>query len=182
MKSVAVSIALACPMCQGQKIARMESRMRADNTRRRRWACTSCKYRWTSIYDANNNVIDPLHLTGQTSRPKVYVESLSEKSVLLVYSLSHKETPGSIAKKVGVSRQAIHQILTGQSHRKIGEKYSFSFLTRRIVTPPEVLAGAPETSCITCGHYVNEQCYMGFPELEEVGIWAAADCSAYLPV
>lgn len=74
----------------------------------------------------------------------------------VVYILQCPDSDGEVAKRLGVSRQAVNNVRLGVAYRRIAPQ-----LPRRTSTAPPK---GGEEICTECQHWTGYGCAFGFPE------------------
>lgn len=160
---------LTCPnpKCSSTAVDVLESRLLSNGTRRRRYACLACRYRWT-FWDG------PRPKPGFRSKPRGPRRQrppLTSDEVRLV--LTSPLGPTVLATQLDCCRQTIDDIRTGK--RRSNE---WPELPRRLRQPMPKPDGP---SCDQCQHWAGTVCEFDLPDPLEEGPGFAADCSLFDP-
>jgi len=151
---------MSCPSCQSDDVYVLESRLRSDGVRRRRYKCLTCRERWTAFEEpsAPGFEIDSTLLPKQPSRRQLKINEVEE--VLL-----STESLAALARRFGVSSEAIRNIKANNSYQDV---------YKRLVLEGKLQAQTDVLLCVACAHWRSERgCDFGFPD---AGDDFATDC------
>ena len=148
-KGLVMTQEVFCKACGSENTDVIESRICKNGTRRRRYRCLSCSYRWTHWNG-------PRPARGQVAgsrvtRSRLWIEKGQVKYILLA---PLEVTNAQIARKIGFSPEWVRKIRTGLVHTNIHPE-----LERRKPSP----SSASGRSCYNCFHW-SPGCDFGFPD------------------
>jgi hypothetical protein len=133
----------------------IETRRTPEGNVRRRWQCSSCRYRWSEW----NGQAPP---SASADRQAISAEAVAE-------ILTSQETHQELATRHGCSASTIGQIRRGELHRNIcPDMPRWSKADR-----------GTRRSCLNCHHWDGGLCDLGFPDPAEEGMGFAKDCTCY---
>jgi hypothetical protein len=122
--------------------------------------CKACGYTWKVLRDLN---------TGQELLHTTQRRVLTPEEVKFI--LTHPSSGVSKARELGVSHQAVSQVINGESHKSL-----WPDLPRRTPQPPAPPA-APTRSCRSCQHWWKGTCDLDIPEAGSASF--ATECSYF---
>lgn len=154
-----------CPDCQHAESAILETRTRSDGTIRRRRQCLNCSTRFTTLERFFRKLpATPKQRATINLPPPHFPARLAPEAVLTIFHSPASVTSTELARRFHVTRQAITDVRKGRSHIKVIEALSQGPL------------------CPQCEHWSkNGYCLFGFPDPQEIGPSAAADCNIFSP-
>ena len=147
-----------CPSCKSENYKAIDSRVRKDGTRRRRYVCKDCNERWSTLS------------TGKDAEPIVRFPPVVKRRLTFEQAkqimLSSKSTL-ALAAEFGISHQGISQIRLGQV---------YSYIYRQLQEEGFALASQGKVLCDQCAHWSGNSCGFEFPD---AGGDFATDCVLY---
>lgn len=147
-----------CPSCKSEHYKIIDSRLKPDGSRWRRYFCKDCKERW-STFSTGKDVEPIVRFPPVKSRCLTFEQAknimLSDRSTL------------ALAADYGISHQAISQI-------RLGQTYSYIYL--ELQEQGFALAGQGGVLCDGCKHWSGGGCGFDFPD---AGGDFATDCVLY---
>lgn len=151
---------MSCPHCESERVIVLQSRIKANGDRRRRYKCEVCLERWTLFEDgAAPPKPKPSFVVRST---RLFTDAQAEAIMLSSKSSS------ALAAEYGVTRQAVDQIRQGQSYANI---YA------RLQEEGHQLRSTGSLLCESCVHWCDGKgCSFGFPD---AGGDFATDCYLY---
>jgi transcriptional regulator NrdR family protein len=147
-----------CPSCKSENYKVIDSRLKPDGTRWRRYFCRACTERWSTVS------------TGKEAEPIVRFPAVTPRRLTFAQAkeimLSDKSTL-ALAAKYGISHQAVSQVRLGQV---------YAYIYRQLQEEGHVLASTGGYICDQCRHWSGGSCGFDFPE---AGGDFATDCVLY---
>lgn len=155
-----------CPNCDTPESRTLETRIRPDGTVRRRRECDGCGHRFSSLERVYVKI--PSAMKGQPLdrfKDTQHKSRLTDEQVLAIYHSSKNVSTVELARRHGISKEAVRQIQRGITHKKV------------------LAAHQSVTLCSGCVNWsaAGSYCLMGFPDPELEGMAFAKDCSLYEP-
>jgi hypothetical protein len=160
---------LTCPQCGASRGLHTETTYLIATTgdRRRLRTCRHCGYKMRTLQTPGGVERLAQELIGK--RPRKRSKKLTAEQVVEIrVAVSRGDRPGELAPRYGVSRQAIDQLVAGQTWRDVGGP------VRR--SRPAAIEGGP--TCEGCADWCFGSCSFDFPE---AGSAFAAECDLYSP-
>lgn len=152
---------MSCPHCKSERVVVLESRIKANGDRRRRYKCEVCLERWTVFESADV----PVKPKGRIYGPSP-TRALTEKQAVDIM-LSSKSS-SALAADYGITRQAIDLVRTGKTYANV---YT------RLQSEGYSLRSSGSLLCETCVHWSDGRgCDFEFPD---AGGDFATDCYLY---
>lgn len=149
---------MSCPHCESERVIILESRIKANGDRRRRYKCEVCLERWT-LFESK---VAPVKTKARVYGPSP-TRTLTEEQAAGVM-LSSKSS-SALAAEYGITRQAIDLIRKGETYANV---YT------RLQDEGYSLRSSGSLLCETCVHWRDGKgCDFGFPD---AGGDFATDC------
>lgn len=147
-----------CPSCKSENTGVLETRLRADGVRRRRYKCFTCLDRWSEFEQPSGDKADAVLLPKQPARRRLTPKDAEE--ILL-----SEESRGDLARRFNVTRETIRKILTRETYADV---------YKRLVMEGKLEAPSDLRFCEMCVHWTADRgCDFGFPD---AGGEFATDC------
>lgn len=161
-----LQIEMDCPSCDATHTRVLEVRPCANGTKRRRYCCLSCDYRWT-VWDGDRPMKGGRPGHRQSIRTQPSIDDI--RLVLTRRDLNNKQA-GNI---IGRSAECVRQIRCGKSRAS-----TLPDLIRFNATDQQPASDGP--NCLECKEWRNGRCSFGFPDPLVEGLTFAADCDLYV--
>ena len=150
-----------CPSCDSAQVLILESRVKANGDRRRRYKCNACLDRWT-VFEVGVAPAKP-QIRSYVPAPTRTLTDAEAASIML-----SEESSAALAATFGITRQAIDAIRKGKTYTDVYTK---------LREEGQRLRSSGNPVCEGCIHWRGEQrCDFEFPD---AGGDFATDCYLY---
>ncbi len=155
-----------CKACGSSEASVIESRLCNNGTRRRRYCCPSCGFRWTD-WDGPRPTQN--RRKGERSISANRKRQTTQEEIRLILLAPAGVTNAQLGREMNFSPEWVRRIRTGLScegvHPELRRRRPFSY-------------GKKGRSCYDCFHW-NPGCDFGFPDPYTEGPGYAQDCDLF---